>query len=350
MRTTIQQLLTLTAAMLLAGCANFGVREPLWETAPVAPPPSSATPLPAISADQAYAEARELHLALRFGDALAVYRAGLQADPGHVNLRNGLASLYAEQGDLTQAIALWRDLTAQALPGTAETAFLFTNLGYGYLLNREYASALEVLETSSLLDPLSPRTWQHMGSALQKMGEEVRAQAMFQRAGALQAREGSAVANAGGASASAAPQWASTDVRATGEGTVELRRVGATGVRPEANSFVDHEEVLKTVETWALAWSARDVKTYLSMYGSNFEPPKGQLREAWSAERRARIENKSRISVKVESPQVKLNGNSATVKFRQLYAAGRLNADNMKTLVLEKHGDTWKIKREITNS
>jgi ketosteroid isomerase-like protein len=108
----------------------------------------------------------------------------------------------------------------------------------------------------------------------------------------------------------------------------------------------DGADVNKAVENWANAWSSQDMKGYLSAYGSNFQTPKGQNRKAWEADRTARIEGKGHIKVTVESPQITVNGNTATVKFRQKYVSDRLSTTGRKTLVLEKQGKNWLIKQE----
>jgi len=112
----------------------------------------------------------------------------------------------------------------------------------------------------------------------------------------------------------------------------------------------DGANVIKAVESWAKAWSAQDMKGYLNAYGSNFQTPKGQSRKAWEADRTARIEGKGHIKVSIESPQVTVNGNTATVKFRQKYVSDRLSTTGRKTLVLEKQGKNWLIKQEQSGS
>ena len=107
--------------------------------------------------------------------------------------------------------------------------------------------------------------------------------------------------------------------------------------------------MVRAVHAWAKAWSARDVKAYLGFYGPDFQPPKGLSRKDWADERRARIDGKGRIDVKVEAPQVSLDGDSATVKFRQSYVSDRLKADSHKVLVLTRHGGKWLIRQERAN-
>lgn len=115
---------------------------------------------------------------------------------------------------------------------------------------------------------------------------------------------------------------------------------------PAKKEDVDGADVVKAVESWASAWSSQDMKGYLNAYGSNFQTPKGQNRKAWEADRTARIEGKGHIKVTVESPQITVNGNTATVKFRQKYVSDRLSTTGRKTLVLEKQGRNWLIKQE----
>ncbi len=122
--------------------------------------------------------------------------------------------------------------------------------------------------------------------------------------------------------------------------------------KAKANAAADaeREQVMSAVNAWAKAWSARDVKGYLNAYASDFVLPAGQSRKDWADERRARIEDKGRISVKIETPQVSVTGNTATVKFRQIYDSDRTKANSRKTLVMTKQGNKWHIKQERSGS
>lgn len=120
--------------------------------------------------------------------------------------------------------------------------------------------------------------------------------------------------------------------------------------KANAAENAERDQVLSAVNAWAKAWSARDVKGYLNAYASDFALPAGQSRKDWSEERRARIEDKGRISVKIEAPQVSVSGNTATVKFRQIYDSDRTKANSRKTLVMIKQGGKWHIKQERAGS
>jgi tetratricopeptide (TPR) repeat protein len=120
--------------------------------------------------------------------------------------------------------------------------------------------------------------------------------------------------------------------------------------KPQRSVDTEDDDVLAAVNGWAKAWSGQDVKTYLAFYGPEFQAPNGQARKAWEEDRRTRIAGKGRINVRVESPQVSVSGNTATVKFRQIYSSDRLSANTRKTLVMVKHGGKWQIRQESTGS
>lgn len=136
---------------------------------------------------------------------------------------------------------------------------------------------------------------------------------------------------------------------------LEQKRLEAEAKREakaKADAAVEAEraEVLAAVNNWAKAWSARNVTGYLNAYASDFAIPAGQSRKDWANERRARIEDKKHISVRIESPQVSVSGNTATVKFRQIYDSDRFDADSRKVLVLVRQGGKWQIKQERSGS
>lgn len=231
MKTKVKRLSTVCAgAFLFAACADLGHRP-----VPNAPPAQASA-----SANDAYVLGRSLHMARRFEAATASYIAALKADPHHVNARNGLATLYAEQGEFARAIPIWQQLTREA-DGKAgpETAFLFSNLGYAQFLNGEYDNALSALEKACLLDPLNDRAWNHLGSALEKLGQPERAQLMYKQAAALREHDFKAdyalaqraVTPAIEKAVKASPRqddaWATTEVRRLANGMFELHRIPA---------------------------------------------------------------------------------------------------------------------------
>ena len=141
-------------------------------------------------ADQAYLRGRAQHLAGAPQQAIDAYQTALAADPAHISARNGLATVYAEQGKLDEAISLWRALTDAPLAGRApDSAFLFSNLGYAYELRGQHTQAVGALERACLLDPLNHQAWRHLGSALEQLGQAERAQAMYRQAASLETHD-----------------------------------------------------------------------------------------------------------------------------------------------------------------
>ena len=115
--------------------------------------------------------------------------------------------------------------------------------------------------------------------------------------------------------------------------------------KPAASAASD--DVAKAINAWADAWSRKDMRAYLGAYASDFDTPKGMSRKAWEQEREQRIAGKGgKISVAVDNPQITINGDKATVKFRQHYKATGLSSSTTKTLVLVRSGSRWLIKEE----
>ena len=105
-------------------------------------------------------------------------------------------------------------------------------------------------------------------------------------------------------------------------------------------------DVKATVAAWARAWAAKDTAGSLGFYAPDFETPNNMPRAAWEAQRKERIEPKKSISVDVNIIKTSLQGNVATVVFRQIYRADAVKSDNTKTLKLVKTGDRWLINAE----
>ena len=108
----------------------------------------------------------------------------------------------------------------------------------------------------------------------------------------------------------------------------------------------DKAGVTAAIESWARAWSAKDVKGYLASYAPEFEVPDGATRSAWEKARAERIEKPKSIEVGVKVQSLQVNGNEATATIRQAYKSDTLKNTTTKTLKLVKSGDRWLIKQE----
>jgi ketosteroid isomerase-like protein len=119
--------------------------------------------------------------------------------------------------------------------------------------------------------------------------------------------------------------------------------VSAAATADPASSI---REVEAAVRAWAAAWSARDVVRYLAAYAPDFTPPRGQDRKAWEADRRARITDKTTISVSIDSLVISVQGQAASASFQQTYSADKLREKSRKTLELQRVGNQWLIRKE----
>lgn len=113
-----------------------------------------------------------------------------------------------------------------------------------------------------------------------------------------------------------------------------------------SNSAEDNN-VIRTVEAWASAWSKKNVKVYLSYYAKDFKTPAGESRSAWESERHKRINKPGNIKVSVDNLKISMEGSDrATVRFRQHYQSASLKSSGNKTLIMIKRDGKWKIQQE----
>jgi len=106
-------------------------------------------------------------------------------------------------------------------------------------------------------------------------------------------------------------------------------------------------EVLKTVMSWAAAWSAKNTDKYLSFYADDFKTPGDETRTAWEASRRERISKPKYIHIGIRIMTIQFTDRGhAAVKFRQSYHASHLKTSGNKTLMMVKSGDKWLIQEE----
>lgn len=127
------------------------------------------------------------------------------------------------------------------------------------------------------------------------------------------------------------------------------KKPAASDTPPTANNAAN-DEVAQALAGWASAWSRKDVRTYLAHYSSDFRTPGKMTRKAWEAQRQDRIGGKGgKIQVSYDTPNITIDGNKATVKFRQHYSAPGLSNTTGKIMVMIRSGGKWLIQEERTN-
>ena len=253
---------------------------------------------------------------------------------------NNLAVLYASNGQLDKA----RTALEASIRTSPSYATAHENLGdlYAKLASQAYDKALQInssnAATKTKLAMLNSLTGDSTATATSKPSG---------RAPASPAASAAPSASASVSASTAAPQASASKPAPIPAPVAQPDPKPATQAAQKPASHPSQDEVTKTLNEWATAWSAKDVKKYLGFYASDFHLPKGKSRQAWAAERQSRIVSKRQISVKIESPQITISGNTATVKFRQSYKADKLAVSSKKTIVFVKSGSKWKIQQEL---
>lgn len=334
-----------------------------------------------------FADVTKLMRSGQYGEALSKADAFLGKNPRDAQMRFLKGVILTEQNKSTEAIAIFTRLT-EDYPSLPEP---YNNLAVLYAAAGQYEKARIALDSAIRTNPTYATAYENLGDVHAKLASQAYDKALQLDSGNTGAKSKltlvrSLVSNMNGnaqakapAAAPAAPQPvviakapdAPTPAKPApaapkppgAAAPAAPAAPAAKSVPPEPkaepakaepkqaqNANGERDDVLKVVNGWARAWSAQDVKGYLNYYASDFQVPNGQSRKAWEDDRRARIAGKGSINVKVDAPQVTVNGNTATVKFRQVYVSDRLTANTRKTLVLAKQGGKWHIKQENTGS
>jgi hypothetical protein len=118
------------------------------------------------SVDALYQKGRYYQGQRRYEQALTAYRKALQADPTHIEARNGLAVTLAMQGKLDDAVKEFR----AAIELAPNAAHLQNNLGHTLYLQGKYAAAVETLEHALILAPGNSGTQSNLKLAYAKTG------------------------------------------------------------------------------------------------------------------------------------------------------------------------------------
>lgn len=283
-------------------------------------------------------------------DAVIVFQKLTEDYPELPEPYNNLAVLHASAGNYDKA----RQALERAIRTNPTYATAHENLGdvYAKLASQSYDKAMQLLDANQ---PAPKSKLAMVRTLAPKPGAPIAAPVAVAAAPVPPPAPAPAPAVAQAKPAVPAPAPVPAVQLAKAEPKPEPKPAPKQEPKPEPKpepkkAESDSPAVNKAVEAWAKAWSAQDMKGYLNAYGNNFQTPKGQNRKDWEADRAARIQGKGHIKVTIESPQITVNGNTATVKFRQKYVSDRLSATSRKTLVLEKQGKNWLIKQEQSGS
>lgn len=258
---------------------------------------------------------------------------------------NNLAVLYAQQKQYDKA----RTALEMAIRTHPSYAIAYENLGdiYAKLASQAYDKALQ-LDNSNATTQNKLALIRDLITTSSKPGSKPQAASAPVAAAPAPApvaatKPATPTAAPTASVVSSTPGAASTSSAAP----VKTAESKPAPVAEPARADSANDDVAKAVAAWASAWSRKDMRAYLGAYAADFNTPKGVSRKVWESEREDRIAGKSgKISVTYDTPQISVNGDKATAKFRQHYQATNLSTSTTKTLVLVRSGNKWLIKEE----
>jgi Tfp pilus assembly protein PilF len=340
-----------------------------------------------------YADMQKLMRASQWAEAVNFADKALPAKPKDAQLRFMKGVALSEQGKTADAITLFTKLT-EDFPELPEP---YNNLAVLYANQSQYDKARAALEMAIRTHPSYATAHENLGDVYAKLASQAYTKAL-QLDGANNAAQGklnlirdmfsarpttsqvkpgaTAAATVAAATAQAAaakpapppvvvaqapaptppaapvptpapaPAAAPKPVAATPPPAPTPAPTPAPPTAPVAAASADDKAaVMNAVNTWAQAWSAKDLNSYFGAYTQGYATP-GTSHAKWQEDRRARIEGKKSIAVKINEPSVDVAGDTATVRFKQTYQSDQLDTTSRKTLVLTRSNGRWLIKQE----
>lgn len=116
---------------------------------------------------------------------------------------------------------------------------------------------------------------------------------------------------------------------------------------PSFDKEAARKEVKTAVNSWAKAWSAKDVDKYVKSYSAKFVPPNKLSRSKWKQQRRVRLSKPRYIKVVLDNVRVEiLSQDLALVRFVQTYQSDNYKDEVNKQLLLNKVDGVWLISKE----
>ena len=294
-------------------------------------------------------DVQDINQQFRKGDltgALDKANRYLAKNPKDAQARFLKGLILADQGKTNDAIAVFTGLT-EDFPELPEP---YNNLAVLYASQSKYDAAKNALEMAIRTHPSYATAHENLGDIYAKM-----ASLAYDKALALDSRNAAAQTKLALIQDMIQGQPRKTTAARPAQAAAPARPVPkpaaaeAAPVRPAAAQAAPSAAAIEAaVNRWAAAWSARDVDAYLAAYASDYSAD-GLSRNAWEAQRRARVGGPKFIDVEVSDLSVDQQGDSASATFRQSYRSDRLNSTVTKTLKLVRKNGQWLIVGEESN-
>jgi len=301
---------------------------------------------PALADD--YEDASRLLSQGKHAAALKKVDAAIASNPQDARTRFLKGLILTEQNNTEAAIQVFTLLTRD-YPELPEP---YNNLAVLYAAQGQYDRAQESLEMAIRTHPSYAVAHENLGDVYAKMASEAYDKALSLDRSNQTAQTKLALIRElfGGATMLASePTQTVAATQATPNATItpappRAQPAESTPVAPTADRTQD---VIKTVDGWAKAWSNKDVAKYLSYYSPDFDPAGKQTRSDWERTRRSRLSAPKFIEISVSKQKVSFTGNDkATISFQQRYKSNRLDSVGRKTFRMVKSNNRWLIVRE----
>ncbi|MCO4087961.1 MAG: tetratricopeptide repeat protein [Limnohabitans sp.] len=265
--------------------------------------------------------------------AIDTFKQISQTHPDQSEAYNNLGVLYASKGQL-DASKVFLEKALQTHPSYAAAHRNLSDV-HSQLAKQSYAKALQV-------DPKAKSTAPQL-TLLGSMGNDLRGQPPAQNV--------ASITRPASPTSTPTPGQAASQVPAP---VIAATPAAAPATPPAASSSAnarqaEHAAIEKAVRNWAKAWSDKEMARYYAAYAHNFTPTNQVTRAQWESDRRIRIVSKKSISVQVRDMKISSNGETASVRFQQLYTSDHLKVSSRKTLDMVRQGNRWLIVRESVN-
>jgi len=105
--------------------------------------------------------------------------------------------------------------------------------------------------------------------------------------------------------------------------------------------------VAYALKNWQNSWQSADLNRYLSVYSKDFIPPENMSLTAWKKDRRKNLSQLKYIHIELINPVIEMLGQTRVViTFKQIYKTEAYHDLVMKTLIMKREKEKWKIISE----
>lgn len=303
----------------------------------------AALALPALHARaDDLSDATQLLRQKQHAQALDKVNQFLAAKPRDAQGRFLRGLILADQNKTAEAIDVFTKLT-QDFPELPEP---YNNLAVLYASQGQYEKARQALEMSIRTHPSYATAYENLGDVYAKLASQAYDKALQLDSSNSAAQNKLALVRDLVGTAPRPGKPAAVVASAPTAEKPAADKPAADKPAPAKPAADAGAEVIAAVNAWASAWSKKDVDGYLAFYAKDFKAPGGEAREAWEAGRRTRITAPKSISVTIDAPKATVNGDQATVSFRQGYQSDITQGSSNKTLVMAKSSGRWPIQQE----